>query len=75
MRDRVEARAETGRYGSTSDYVRDLIRRDQDRAGKLSELQKLIAEGIESGVSSQVNRRSAERPPANECGRSGDHAL
>jgi antitoxin ParD1/3/4 len=51
MRDWVEAQARAGRYSSASDYVRDLIRRDQERSGKLAELQKLITEGIESGVS------------------------
>ena len=53
MRDWVEAQAQTGRYSSASDYVRDLIRRDQERAGKLAELQRLITEGMESGVSDQ----------------------
>lgn len=45
----VEAQAKTGRYANASDYVRDLIRRDQDRASKIDALQKLITEGIESG--------------------------
>lgn len=31
MRDFVQARIDSGRYASVSDYVRDLIRRDQDR--------------------------------------------
>ena len=53
MKDWVEAQASTGRYSNASDYVRDLIRRDQERAGKLAELQKLITEGIESGVSAR----------------------
>lgn len=47
----VEAQAETGRYSNASDYVRDLIRRDQERAGKIAALQKLLTEGIESGIS------------------------
>ena len=51
MKDWVEAQARTGRYSNASDYVRDLIRRDQERAAKLAELQRLITEGIESGVS------------------------
>lgn len=51
MKDWVEAQARTGRYSNASDYVRDLIRRDQERASKLAELQKLITEGLESGVS------------------------
>ncbi len=45
----VEAQAESGRYANASDYVRDLIRRDQERANKLDALQRLITEGVESG--------------------------
>lgn len=45
----VEAQAETGRYSNASDYVRDLIRRDQERAGKIAAMQKLIDEGLTSG--------------------------
>lgn len=51
MKDWAEAQARTGRYSNVSDYVRDLIRRDQERADKLGELQRLITEGMESGVS------------------------
>lgn len=51
MKDWVEAQAQTGRYSNASDYVRDLIRRDQERADKLQQLQKLITEGVESGIS------------------------
>lgn len=51
MKDWVEGRAATGRYSNASDYVRDLIRRDQERADKLTALQQLIQEGEESGAS------------------------
>ena len=51
MKDWVEAQAKSGRYSNASDYVRDLIRRDQERADKLAELQELLTEGLESGVS------------------------
>ena len=53
MKDWVEAQARTGRYSNASDYVRDLIRRDQERAAKLGELQALITEGLESGISTR----------------------
>ena len=52
MKEWVNAQAETGRYGNASDYVRDLIRRDQDKHDKIAELQRLVTEGIESGISS-----------------------
>ncbi|WP_417834386.1 type II toxin-antitoxin system ParD family antitoxin [Thalassospira xiamenensis] len=50
MKDWVEAQAETGKYSNASDYVRDLIRRDQERAEKRALMQKMIREGIESGI-------------------------
>jgi antitoxin ParD1/3/4 len=51
MKDWVESRAQTGRYSNASDYVRDLIRRDQERATKIAAMQRLIDEAEESGVS------------------------
>lgn len=51
MKDWVESRAETGRYSNASDYVRDLIRRDQERAEKITAMQRLIDEAEESGAS------------------------
>jgi len=49
MKDWVEAQARSGRYANASDYVRDLIRRDQERTEKSAALQALITEGLESG--------------------------
>ena len=46
----VEARARSGRYSNTSDYIRDLIRREQDRAEKIANMQRLVTEGLESGI-------------------------
>lgn len=48
----VEAQTRTGRYSNSSDYVRDLIRRDQERSGKIAQMQALVEEAEESGVSS-----------------------
>lgn len=50
----VEAQAETGRYANASDYVRDLIRRDQERVEKIAAMQRLIDEGLASGPSQAV---------------------
>ena len=49
----AEARVAEGRYSSTSDYIRDLMRRDQEYAEKLAALQRAIDEGFASGVSDQ----------------------
>lgn len=51
MKEWVEAQARAGRYSNASDYVRDLIRRDQERADRIAALQQLVDEGFESGVS------------------------
>ena len=50
MKEWVEGQARSGRYSNASDYVRDLIRRDQERAEKIARMQRLITEGLESGV-------------------------
>ena len=51
MKTWAEAQAETGKYSNTSDYVRDLIRRDQERSEKIAAMQVKITEGLASGVS------------------------
>lgn len=51
MKDWVEAQAKSGHYSNSSDYVRDLIRKDQERANKVRAMQRLIDEGLASGPS------------------------
>ena len=51
MNDWVHSQVETGAYSNTSDYVRDLIRQDQNHRSKLEALQAAITVGIESGIS------------------------
>ncbi|WP_457832751.1 type II toxin-antitoxin system ParD family antitoxin, partial [Staphylococcus aureus] len=48
LNDWVEAQARAGGYGNPSDYVRDLIRRDQQRNQKIVAMRKLVDEGIAS---------------------------
>ena len=68
MKDWVEAQARTGRYSNASDYVRDLIRRDQERSDAIAELQTLIDQGLESGTSDRteddIRQLSRERAAA-----------
>lgn len=47
----ADARVAQGRYSSASDYVRDLLRRDQDEAEKRARLQAEIDIGLASGTS------------------------
>ncbi len=62
----VEAQSETGRYSNASDYVRDLIRRDQERNDKITAMQALIDEGLASGTSNRTKEelRAAGRAAA-----------
>ena len=46
----VEQQSATGNYSNSSDYVRDLIRKDKVREEKIAHLQSLITEGVESGT-------------------------
>ncbi|MER8633181.1 type II toxin-antitoxin system ParD family antitoxin [Mesorhizobium opportunistum] len=50
MKEWVEAQTETGRYANASDYVRDLIRRDQERNDKIAAMQRFVDDGLKSGI-------------------------
>lgn len=49
MKDWVEARLKDGKFANTSDYVRHLIRCDQERVEAIADVQQAIDEGLESG--------------------------
>ena len=51
MKEWCEAQVREGRYSTTSDYVRDLIRRDQDSQTGVKALQAAIDDGLASGIS------------------------
>jgi antitoxin ParD1/3/4 len=48
LRAYVAERVESGQYGNTSEYVRDLIRRDQLEQ-RVQRLRALVEEGLASG--------------------------
>ena len=50
----VQQQAQSGSYSNSSDYMRDLIRRDQEKAVKIANMQALVTEGIESGVGTRT---------------------
>ncbi|MFN7498872.1 MAG: type II toxin-antitoxin system ParD family antitoxin [Hyphomonadaceae bacterium] len=52
----VEERTKGGRYSNASDYVRDLIRKDQERAEGIAELQALITQGLDSGAAQTFDK-------------------
>lgn len=48
LRAYVDDRVASGDYGNTSEYLRELIRRDRE-AQAISRLRMLVADGLESG--------------------------
>ena len=46
----AEMRVAEGRYSSTSDLVRDLLRREQERTDDVAWVQAMIDEGLASGT-------------------------
>ena len=72
MKDWITAQIESGKYASSSDYVRDLIRRDQESRARQDALQAAITQGLESGISDrstdEVLKQARERAAA------ADHA-
>ena len=49
----IKAPIERGSFTNDSEYIRDLIRRDQDSA-KFQALKEAVQEGLESGVSDRT---------------------
>ena len=50
----IKARTAAGEFTSDSEYIRELIRRDQEENIKLQALKSTIQEGLESGVSDKT---------------------
>ncbi|MBC5764220.1 type II toxin-antitoxin system ParD family antitoxin [Ramlibacter albus] len=49
LRSYIEKRVRSGEYGNTSEYIRDLVRRDQEEQAR-KRLRDLIEEGLRSGA-------------------------
>ena len=56
LRDYIDARVRSGEYGNTSEYLRDLIRRDQQEQAA-RRLRELITDGLESGPATPLTKR------------------
>jgi len=55
LRAYVAERVEAGHYGNTSEYVRELIRKDQ-REQRAERLRALLEEGLASGPPTAMSR-------------------
>jgi antitoxin ParD1/3/4 len=60
MRSYVDQRVRSGQYGNTSEYLRELIRRDQEEQAK-KRLRELIEEGLNSGTGRALTPQRAAR--------------
>lgn len=56
MKSWVEEQSKSGRYANSSDYVRDLIRRDRARVEAIAEVQGAIESGLSSGPATPLDR-------------------
>ena len=53
----IEAQVSERGYGTSSEYVRDLVRREQERVG----LRELVIEGMRSGPGSELDEAHFQR--------------
>ena len=68
LKDWVQSQTERGQYANSSDYVRDLIRKDQQQEEKLLAFQKAITEGLESGEPKEFDMDSFKKRMMAEMG-------
>jgi antitoxin ParD1/3/4 len=57
MRAYIDERVRSGQYGNTSEYIRDLVRRDQEAQAR-RRMQELITAGLSSGEGRRLDRRT-----------------
>lgn len=50
MKQWVEEQVQTGRYANCSDVVRDLVRKEQERAEAREKLDQMVEQALASGV-------------------------
>ena len=50
----IKAQIAAGNFTNDSEYIRDLIRRDQEQNAKIRALKLAIQEGLDSGVSDKT---------------------
>ena len=50
----IKRQIEKGDYTNDSEYLRDLVRRDQAEKQKLDELRAALQEGLDSGISDKT---------------------
>ena len=67
--DWVKSRISAGDFTNDSEYIRDLIRRDQQRSSQIAEIQAAIDEGLNSGPATPLNMEEIKRKARQEAAR------
>ena len=65
----VKSRIAEGGFTNDSEYIRDLIRRDQERLRHMEALQTAITEGLNSGTASALDMDAIKRKARQEAAR------
>ncbi len=65
----VKSRITEGGFTNDSEYIRDLIRRDQERLRHMEALQTAITEGLNSGTASALDMDAIKRKARQEAAR------
>jgi antitoxin ParD1/3/4 len=63
----IDALVSSGKYASSSEYIRDLIRKDQEQREFLV-LQNAITKGFESGVPASLNMKAIKQKARRKAG-------
>ena len=67
----IKSRIAAGEYTNDSEYIRDLVRRDQEQNAKFRALKAAIQEGLDSGISNKTLRDVWEEAEARHKAKNG----
>lgn len=67
----IKSRIAAGEYTNDSEYIRDLVRRDQEQNARFSALKAAIQEGLDSGISDKKLRDVWEEAEARYKAKNG----
>lgn len=59
MKAYVQSKVESGDYHNASEYIRDLIRREEQKNWAMGRLQEELQKGLDSGPSTEVDNLEA----------------
>lgn len=60
MREWIEERVASGSYANASDYMRDLVRQDEQRAQAAATFERVVEDAYASGISTRTRKELRE---------------